>query len=167
MHIHETGIAILVRRSKTDQIGKGRIVSIPQVGGRLCPVAALEEWLRVSGIAGGPLFRPVAKSGRAAERRMSAGAVARIVKKRTWAVGCDPSRYSGHSLRAGFATEAARCGVPKWRIKAQTGHLSDFILERYIREPAVYDFAGLRSVFAAGQLQSNLHEIETQRVAQS
>jgi integrase len=161
VHIHETGIAILVRRSKTDQIRQGRIVSIPRVGGRLCPVAALEEWLRVSGIAGGPLFRPVAKSGRAAERRMSAEAVARIVKKRIRAVGSDPNRYSGHSLRAGFATEAARCGVPKWRIKSQTGHLSDSILERYIREPAAYDFAPLRSIFAAGQPQSDLHEIET------
>ncbi len=167
VHIHETGIAILVRRSKTDQIGQGRIVSIPRVGGRLCPVAALEEWLRVSGIAGGPLFRPVAKSGRAAERRMSTEAVARIVKKRTWAVGCDPNRYSGHSLRAGFATEAARCGVPKWRIKSQTGHLSDSILERYIREPAVCDFAALRSVFSSGQPQSDLHEIETQQVLRS
>jgi integrase len=167
VQINEIGAAIILCRSKTDQTGHGRTVSIPRVCGRLCPVAALEEWLRVSGIAGGPLFRPVAKSGRAAERRMSAEAVARIVKKRTWAVGCDPNRYSGHSLRAGFATEAARCGVPKWRIKAQTGHLSDSILERYIREPAICDFAELRSVFAAGQPQSDLHEIEAQRVAQS
>jgi hypothetical protein len=89
--------------------------------GVCAPVAALEGWLRVSGISAGQLFRPIAKGGGAAERRISAEAVARILKKRTQAIGCDPKSYSGHSLRAGFATEAARLGVPKWRIKAQTG----------------------------------------------
>jgi integrase len=160
VQIDEICAAVILRRSKTDQTGRGRTVSIPRVRGHLCPIGALEEWLRVSGIGGGPLFRPVAKSGRATERRISAEAVARILKKRTRAIGCDPNRYSGHSLRAGFATEAARLGVPKWLIKAQTGHMSDSILERYIREPAVCDFAGLRSVFAAGQPRSGLHEIE-------
>jgi integrase len=117
-------------------------------------VAALEEWLHLSGIADGPIFRPITKARRAAERRISAEAVARIIKTRTQAVGCDPNRYSGHSLRAGFATEAARLGVAKWRIKAQTGHLSDSMLERYIREQDGAEFTGLSSVFAASWLAS-------------
>jgi integrase len=121
VQIDEIGAIVLLCRGKTDQVGHGRTVSIPRVRGRLCPVAALEGWLRVSGISAGPLFRPIAKGGEAAERRISAEAVARILKKRTQAIGCDPKSYSGHSLRAGFATEAARLGVPKWRIKAQTG----------------------------------------------
>jgi integrase len=150
VQIDETGATVLLCRGKTDQVGHGRTVPIPRVGGRMCPITALEEWLRVSGIACGPLFRPMAKGGGAAERRISAEAVARILKKRTRAIGCDPRRYSGHSLRAGFATEAARLGVPKWRIKAQIGHVSDSMLERYIRDPAVAHFAGLSAVFAAG-----------------
>jgi integrase len=155
VQIHETGAAIILRRSKTDQLGVGRTVSIPRVQGRLCPVTALQKWLYISGIADGPLFRPVTKGGRAAQRRISADAVAGIIKTRTQAVGCDPTRYSGHSLRAGFATEAARLGMAKWRIKAQTGHLSDAMLDRYIREQALADFAGLSLVFAAGWPQSN------------
>jgi len=154
VQIHETGAAITLRRSKTDQIGQGRTVSIPRVHGRLCPVVALEKWLQLSGIADGPIFRPITKARRAAERRISAEAVARIIKTRTQAAGCDPNRYSGHSLRAGFATEAARLGVAKWRIKAQIGHLSDSMLERYIREQDAADFTGLSSVFAAGKLAS-------------
>jgi integrase len=150
VQIHETGAAIILRRSKTDQLGSGRTVSIPRVHGRLCPVTALEKWLYISGIADGPLFRPVTKGGRAAEQRISAEAVARIIKKRTRAVGCDPGRYSGHSLRVGFATEAARLGIAKWRIKAQTGHLSDLMLERYIRQQEAAEFEGLKSMFAAG-----------------
>jgi integrase len=154
VQIHEAGVAITLRRSKTDQVGQGRTVSIPRVRGRLCPVAALEEWLHLSGIADEPIFRPITKARRAAERRISAEAVARIIKTRTQAVGCDPNRYSGHSLRAGFATEAARLGVAKWRIKAQTGHLSDSMLERYIREQDGAEFTGLSSVFAASWLAS-------------
>jgi site-specific recombinase XerD len=151
VHIHETSVAILVHRSKTDQIGQGRIVSIPRVCGRLCPVAALEEWLRISRInTEGPVFRRVAKSGKVGEGRISPEAIARILKRRTRAVGCDPSRYSGHSLRAGFATEAAKRGMAKWRIKAQTGHLSDSMLEIYIRQQQAAEYEGLRSMFAAG-----------------
>jgi integrase len=134
VQIHEIRAAIILRRGKTDQLGHGRTISITRVGGRLCPVAALEQWLSVSGIADGPLFRPVTKGGRAAERSISCAAIARVVKQRVSEVGRDPTFYSGHSLRAGFATESARLGVPKWRIKAQTGHLSDAALERYIRE---------------------------------
>src|ERR1700739_4842818 len=50
------------------------------------------------------------------------------------ALGLDPTRYSGHSLRSGFATSAAVAGVPTWKIKAQTGHVSDVVLGRYIRD---------------------------------
>jgi integrase len=43
VQIHETGAAIILRRSKTDQLGVGRTVSIPRVQGRLCPVTALQK----------------------------------------------------------------------------------------------------------------------------
>jgi integrase len=55
------------------------------------------------------------------------------VKQRVRAIGLDPTRYSGHSLRAGFVTSAASAGAPAWRIKAQTGHVSDALVGRYIR----------------------------------
>ncbi len=60
-------------------------------------------------------------------------AIASIVKQRVKAIGLDPARYSGHSLRAGFVTSAATAGAPAWRIKAQTGHASDALVGRYIR----------------------------------
>ena len=130
----ESGVLIRIPRSKTDQEAEGRAVHIPRVGGLLCPVAALEQWLLISGITEGPLFRPVTKGGNVLPARISCEAIACILKNRVRAIGCDPSRYSGHSLRAGFATAAARLGVPLWRIRAQTGHQSDSMLERYIRE---------------------------------
>jgi integrase len=130
----EIGILIQIPRSKTDQESHGRGVSISRVQGELCPVAALARWLLVSQTTEGPIFRPVTRGGTVLQSRISPEAIARILKNRVHAIGRDSTRYSGHSLRAGFATAAARVGVPRWRIKAQTGHLSDSILERYIRE---------------------------------
>ncbi len=42
-------------------------------------------------------------------------------------------RFGGHSLRAGFATSAARAGVPETAIMSQTGHRSLPVLRGYIR----------------------------------
>jgi integrase len=129
-----SGIVVNIRRSKTDQEGQGRKIVIPIGSAQFCPVSALEQWLAVANIAEGPVFRPVSRAGKVMARRLSAEAVASIVKDRIKSLGRDPSRYSGHSLRAGFASSAALAGVPSWRIRAQTGHRSDatlhFISER-------------------------------------
>ncbi len=92
----ERGIVITLPRSKTDQEGRGRDVAIPRIGGPICPVAALDSWLATSGIANGPLFRPVSKAGRVLENPLSASALAIIVKRRVARIGLDPARYSGH-----------------------------------------------------------------------
>ena len=65
--------------------------------------------------------------------RLSPEAIALIVKQRVHAIGQDASRYSGHSLRAGFATSAALAGVPERLIRTQTGHSSNSGLQPYIR----------------------------------
>ncbi|WP_249274977.1 tyrosine-type recombinase/integrase [Candidatus Protochlamydia amoebophila] len=41
--------------------------------------------------------------------------------------------FSGHSLRAGFATTAAIFGVPEHLIMKQIGHKSSDTIRRYIR----------------------------------
>jgi integrase len=127
------GLVITIPRSKSDQEGRGREVAIPY-GRRACPVKALDAWLSASGITEGAVFRSMLKGGRIGQRRLSSDAVARIVKHRASAVGLDSARYSGHSLRAGFVTSAATAGIPTWRIKAQTGHATDAMVSRYIRQ---------------------------------
>jgi integrase len=106
----------------------------------------LDDWLQASGIGGGPLFRPVSKAGNLLESRLSRSAVAIIVKHRVAQIGLDPERYSGHSLRAGFATSAAAAGLPVWKIKGQTGHASEAALGRYIREVDV--FRGMAAIWS-------------------
>ena len=133
----EQGISIALRKTKTDQESRGRSVVIPWGGGSIRPVAALQAWLEHSGIVEGALFRRISKTGKTLSEGLSASATATIVKRRAAQIGADPICFSGHSLRAGFATSAAVAGLPMWRIKRQTGHVSDAVLGAYIREAEV------------------------------
>lgn len=132
------GIIVHLRRSKTDQNGKGRKIGIPRARGRWCPVSALEQWLDRSGIIEGALFRPIDRHHRIGMKPLSGEAVCLIVRERVRSAGINPAGYSGHSLRAGLATSAAQAGVSSWKIRQQTGHASDAMLARYIRDGELF-----------------------------
>ena len=102
--------------SKTDQEGNG--LDLPILGKA---AVALDAWLRCTGIAEGKLFRGVTKGGRVLDG-INDKTVARIVKKRSRMAGLDPSRFSGHSIRSGFITEAGRQGKSLGDTMAMSGH---------------------------------------------
>ncbi|MFB3779045.1 MAG: site-specific integrase [Bryobacteraceae bacterium] len=133
------GLVVSLRHSKTDQEGAGRKVGIP-LGSNpgTCPVHALRDWLKVSGIAEGPVFRCVNRHGHVQLGRLSGYAVALVVKRRASAVDLDAARYAGHSLRAGLATSAAIAGASERSIMAQTGHRSVGMVRRYIRDGSLF-----------------------------
>lgn len=81
---------------------------IPRVRGRHCPVRALETWLNAANIEDGALFRRVSCYDEVMPQRLSAQSVALIIKRCAAEAGLDSSLYSGHSLRAGFVTNAAK-----------------------------------------------------------
>jgi integrase len=132
------GIILTIRRSKTDQDGVGRKLGIPFGRTIHCPVSALEIWLNAAPTDSGPVFRPVDRHGRVSANRLSAEAVSLIVQDRMADAGFDPTGYSGHSLRAGFATSATRAGVSTIKIRQQTGHASDAMLSRYVRDGELF-----------------------------
>lgn len=132
------GVIIRLRRGKTDQMGRGRDIAIPYVRGRTCPVKAIKEWLIQSGVKSGSLFRRVSRYGSVMNQGLSAQSVALIVKARALAAGLNSEQFSGHSLRAGLATSAATAGVSSWKIRQQTGHQSDAMLQRYIRDSQLF-----------------------------
>ncbi len=134
----DRGLLVNLRRSKTDQDGEGRKIAIPFARGAVCPVKSLLEWLEIAGIKSGPIFSPVNRHGDISGERLTSHAVAVIVKERVAALGLDPAKYAGHSLRAGLITSAAALGVPIWKLKAQSGHRSDAILSRYIRDADLF-----------------------------
>ena len=134
----QQGLIVQLRFSKTDQDGRGRKIAIPYARGSVCPVLAFQQWLSVSGITTGHVFRSVNRHGVIAEAPLSPQSVALIVKARAEIAGLDPANYSGHSLRSGLVTSAALAGVSSWKIREQTGHKSDAMLARYIRDANIF-----------------------------
>ncbi|MWB77968.1 tyrosine-type recombinase/integrase [Pseudooceanicola sp. 216_PA32_1] len=139
IEVARQGLIVTIRRSKTDQEGAGRRIGIPHGRTRHCPVAAVEAWLSASAIDTGPLFCPITRHGHLAENSLTGDAVSVLLRERLAAAGIDPEGYSGHSLRAGFATSAAQAGVSTLKIRAQTGHASDAMLARYVREGELFN----------------------------
>jgi site-specific recombinase XerD len=133
------GVVVKLRHSKTDQEGAGESKGIPYGSTpATCPVRALRVWLDASGIAAGPIFRPINRWDQVRPRQLTDHAVAVIVKQLAARAGYDPAAFSGHSLRAGLATAAAAAGVAYHAIKKQTGHKSDQVLQRYIRDGSLF-----------------------------
>ena len=135
----EEGVTLTLRRSKTDQQGEGSVVVLAR--GRCpetCPVLALRAWLDAARITTGPLFRAVDRHGRIRSRALHPDSVAAILKRALARAGYAPAGYAGHSLRAGFATEAARGGATVWDIMRQTGHRSPATVARYIRDAELF-----------------------------
>lgn len=138
LRFSDEGTTIRLRRSKTDQVGQGREIAIPRVRSRNCPSRALQAWIQHSGIATGPVFRRVNRYDQLLPQRLAAQSVALIVKNRAELAGLDPRMFSGHSLRAGFVTNATRSGASSSSIRRQTGHKSDAMLQRYIRNSQLF-----------------------------
>ena len=133
------GLVVTIRRSKTDQEGEGRKIGIPYASHlETCPVRSLQDWLEKSGITEGPLFRPIDRFGKMASIRLSAAAVADIVKKYVAVVGLDAAEFAGHSLRSGLATSAAAAGASERSIMRQTGHRSEKMVRRYIKDGSLF-----------------------------
>jgi len=137
--INELGMVLTLRRSKTDQEAGGRKIAIPY--GRIaatCPVRALETWLKDASITAGPIFRPIDRHGNVKAQRLTAQSVALVIKRYAAAAGLKVTDFSGHSLRAGFATTAAAVGVAEGNIMRQTGHKSIATVRKYIREGELF-----------------------------
>lgn len=135
----EDGLVIRVRRSKTDPEGKGATIALPYgSAAATCPVRSYRAWISAASISAGPAFRAVDRHGRVGSGRLDAGSIARIVKHTAAAAGLDPARYAGHSLRAGFATQAFLNGAAEVSIMRQTRHKSLNTLRKYIRDRSLF-----------------------------
>ncbi len=126
------GLLIQLTRSKTHS-GELQTIAVPYGKGRGCPVRAIRLWVDTAKIFNGPLFRRI--NGRVVKsQRLSSMQVSRTVKKVAAFLGKDTSKFSGHSLRAGFVTQAALSGAREWEIQKQTRHKSLDVLRIYIRD---------------------------------
>jgi len=129
------GVKIFVKKSKTDQSGEGMTKGIPYFSNpKYCPVISLKNWLEKSQIKIGRIFDISDKS------------VALIIKKYTGIAGLDSNKYSGHSLRSGFATSTAESGAEERNIMAMTGHKSTEMVRRYIKEANLFKNNALNKI---------------------
>jgi site-specific recombinase XerD len=136
------GLRITIRGSKTDQDRAGQVVAVPH-GSIACPVMALRAWLDAAGIADGPLFRSINKSDKAGSGRLTAQSVALIIKAAARRAGLDPGQFSGHSLRAGWITSAAKRRASLVKIMNQSRHRSVDSVLGYVRDAELFhDHAG-------------------------
>ena len=129
------GVKIFVSRSKTDQSGEGMIKAIPYFENiSYCPVISLKNWINHNKIKDGAIFK------------MSDKNVSLVIKKYAKLAGLDPSKYSGHSLRSGFATSTAEFGAEERSIMAMTGHKSTQMVRRYIQESNLFKQNALNKI---------------------
>jgi len=141
------GLKISIKRSKTDQFGEGSVKGLPYFDNtQYCPVLSLKNWIEISRIRSGPLFRRFSKGTKLSEKRLTDQTVALLIKKYLKIAGIDSKNYSGHSLRSGFATSAAEAGVEERNIMSMTGHKSPEMVRRYIKEANIFKNNALNKI---------------------
>ena len=135
----EAGVILTLRRSKTDQTGKGREVPIPAGPA----TANLRIWVAAlagRAITSGPVFRSV--EGKNA--RLSANACVEVLQRRAKRAGI--TGLTGHSIRRGHVTAATLLGVPLQAIAKQTGHKRLDTVIRYVESARLFDDAPARGL---------------------
>jgi len=129
------GVKIFLKRSKTDQSGEGMIKAIPYFKDiNFCPIHSLKRWIEISQINKGLIFD------------ISDKMVAILIKKYLSEAGFDSEKYSGHSLRSGFATVAADSGADEKSIMTMTGHKTTQMVRRYIKETNLFKNNALKKI---------------------
>lgn len=81
-----------------------------------------------------PLFRPVTKHGTITDRHITGQTVNDLLRRRVAAIELDSAEYGGHSLRAGFITQAFRDGATHHEVMRQSGHRDYRSVDVYSRE---------------------------------
>lgn len=140
------GMIITIARSKTDQEGEGYLLGIPLAKDeRYCPTRRLKSWIESARISSGPLFPKIGMAGKrdnhhfSNEKRLTPRMVNQIIKRRMDRAGLDSTGYSGHSLRAGFATTAIEAGMPEGLVQIHTRHKSVATLRDYVRRGSLFN----------------------------
>jgi hypothetical protein len=118
----------------------------------------LEAWALLAGLQPGePVFRSVDQLQVVAAERLTDRSVSRIVKARVskhfkanGRTAAEAEKiamlFSGHSMRAGYATSAAAKDMPSYRIRKHTRHKSPAVLEGYIRAAEQWMKSGPKDV---------------------
>lgn len=137
VEIRPRGIAVYVRRGKSDQTGKGHVRDVVPQGRVLrCPIDAWITWLRIRGEHPGPAFVGIGRDGGLSTTRLDDASARRIIARRAKAANL--SLVSSHSMRATFATLAHANGKSMASIAQQGNWRSYNTLRTYIRQGELF-----------------------------
>lgn len=149
VQFNDRHMRIRIRRSKTDQEGKGPELVIERApASAFCAVAAVEAWLKVSEIDGGPMFRGVNRWGHVGYSAISGEKIRMIVRDRADEAGLKESAFSAHSLRAGLATSAFALDVAIVDVSKRLRHKNPKTTMDYDRRTPEKDAEKFRVVFS-------------------
>ncbi len=123
-------LEVFLASSKTDREHRGQVVVLPALK-RLCPVRAYEDWLSISKLQEGPVFRPINQWGQIATHGLKPDGVTYVLREALTRSGLGGEIYTGHSLRRGFATWATGSA---WGIK----ELMDYVGWRDVKSALRY-----------------------------
>ena len=141
------GLKITIRKSKTDQFGEGMIKGLPYFDKETyCPIVNLKKWLKITKIKSGPIFRRFSKGLSLTNKRLTDQSVVLLIKEYLQLAGIENKNFAGHSLRSGFATVAADSGADERSIMAMTGHKSNQMVRRYIKEANIFKHNALNKI---------------------
>lgn len=121
-------VQVKLKRSKTDQLGKGANVFVGRTQCQLCPVAAMLTYMANRGTKEGPFF--TFQDGRPLTKPQFTTRIRAALQE----LGLPYQDYAGHSFRIGAATAAAKAGIEDSTIKTM-GRWSSSAFLAYIRTP--------------------------------
>lgn len=108
------GMTCYFPQTKGDRQFKGSTFKAPALS-RLCPVAAYQAWIDLSGLDSGTAFRSINRWGRLNEDGLNPSSIIPLLRSLFDKAGIlDAGDYSAHSLRRGFANWATSNG---WDLK--------------------------------------------------
>lgn len=156
LHVNDVSLAdgrstLVVRRSKSDQFGRGRQLALPRLDGPLCPVAALKGWLTAARIESGPVFRAINRWKQVGTAALSSATVRDVVRLRAKNAGIAIDGLSAHSLRSGFAVSALDAGMSLPAVQAVTRHQTLGGVAAYVRSVVPASMAEIPARAASGE----------------
>ena len=123
------GMHFFIKKSKTDQVGRGATIAMGHTHRASCPVVALQAYFEdCKAPPGSSLFH--FQTG----RPLTSRAMIAILRDLLLRGGYDTSKYNTHSLRIGVATAAAQAGLPSSTIQ-RLGGWSSTAYTTYTRHP--------------------------------
>ena len=134
------GISLVLLRTKTYRSGSGCIINIDDFGHPFSAVNLLQRWWLLNDFKSTPdafVFPAIVRNRIVYSTPMNGDFLRHIIKSAVKDIGLDPTRYSGHSLRAGGATDLFAARIPYWVIKKMGRWKSDAALRYYRSEEDV------------------------------